>query len=76
MGISDTEFYICPVDIKGISKDNWFESSEGTERVMREVKKLWNTTTILNCCGIDFKINFIFIEFKYKKSKYKFLLLL
>lgn len=41
----DTEFYVCPVDIKGINKDNWFKTSEGTERIMRELKN----------CGIQLK---------------------
>lgn len=41
----DTEFYICPAETQGISKDNWFNKPEGIERVMREVKN----------CGIQLK---------------------
>ena len=35
----DIEFYVCPVDTQGITKDNWFESEYGIKRVLGEVEK-------------------------------------
>lgn len=35
----DTEFLVCPVDIDGISKDNWFDSKHGIDTVMGELSR-------------------------------------
>lgn len=40
-----TEFIICPVETQGISKENWYKSDDGIEKVMSEVMK----------CGGQFK---------------------
>jgi uncharacterized SAM-binding protein YcdF (DUF218 family) len=40
-----TEFIICPSDVQGINRDNWFESEVGIERVMGELMR----------CGGQFK---------------------
>lgn len=44
-----TEFIICPSDVKDITKDNWFNSEEGIDKVMGEVSR----------CGSQFKDIFI-----------------
>lgn len=35
----DVEFYVCPIDTQGISKDNWFKHEYGIKRVLGEVEK-------------------------------------
>jgi uncharacterized SAM-binding protein YcdF (DUF218 family) len=40
-----TEFLMCPVDIEGITKDNWFKTEDGIEKVMGELSR----------CGGQFK---------------------
>jgi uncharacterized SAM-binding protein YcdF (DUF218 family) len=40
-----TEFIICPAEIQGINKENWFESDYGIDRVMGELMR----------CGGQFK---------------------
>lgn len=35
----EVEFYVCPIDTQGISKDNWFENEYGIKRVLGEVEK-------------------------------------
>jgi uncharacterized SAM-binding protein YcdF (DUF218 family) len=35
----ETEFYVCSVATKGITKDNWYQSSEGIDRVMGELSR-------------------------------------
>jgi uncharacterized SAM-binding protein YcdF (DUF218 family) len=40
-----TEFIICPSDVQGIHRDNWFKSEVGVERVMGELMR----------CGSQFK---------------------
>lgn len=35
----DTEFMVCPVDIDGISKNNWYRSEEGIKQVMGELSR-------------------------------------
>ncbi|MEG1310914.1 MAG: YdcF family protein [Romboutsia sp.] len=34
-----TEFYVCPINTQGISKDNWFTHEYGIKRVLGEVEK-------------------------------------
>jgi hypothetical protein len=34
-----TEFIICPSDVQGINRNNWFESEVGIERVMGELMR-------------------------------------
>ena len=41
----DTEFYVCPVNIEGINKENWFKTEYGAEQVMGELSR----------CGGQFK---------------------
>ena len=35
----ETEFIVCPVDVEGISKNSWFESENGIEKVMGEFSR-------------------------------------
>lgn len=35
----DVEFYVCPIDTQGITRDNWFENEYGIKRVLGEVEK-------------------------------------
>lgn len=35
----NTEFIVCPVDIEGITKDNWFKTEIGIEHVMGELSR-------------------------------------
>lgn len=35
-----TKFIICPVEIQGINKDNWFKIEDGIEKVMGELSRL------------------------------------
>ena len=34
----ETEFFVCPVVTKGISKDNWYRTEEGRQLVLTEVE--------------------------------------
>ena len=34
----ETEFYVCPVVTKGISKENWYRTEEGRKLVLTEVE--------------------------------------
>lgn len=40
-----TEFLVCPSDVKGITKENWFNSDGGIDKVLGEVSR----------CGSQFK---------------------
>lgn len=40
-----TKFMVCPVDVEGINKKNWFKSKHGVEQVMGELSR----------CGGQFK---------------------
>jgi uncharacterized SAM-binding protein YcdF (DUF218 family) len=35
----DTRFIICPVDTQGISRDNWYRTEYGREKVLSELAK-------------------------------------
>ncbi|RII35487.1 YdcF family protein [Clostridium chromiireducens] len=35
----NVDFYVCPIDTQGISKDNWFKNDYGIKRVLGEVEK-------------------------------------
>lgn len=35
----ETEFLVCPVVTKGISKENWFQSEQGIDTVLGEVER-------------------------------------
>lgn len=35
-----TEFIICPSEIQGINKDNWFKNEDGIDKVMGELSRL------------------------------------
>lgn len=41
----ETEFLVCPVNIKGVTKENWFKTDYGIESVMGELSR----------CGGQFK---------------------
>lgn len=41
----ETEFIICPVEVQGVNKENWFKSDYGIDRVMGELMR----------CGRQFK---------------------
>lgn len=41
----DTKFMVCPCDVQGITRDNWYESEKGVDRVLGELTK----------CGAQFK---------------------
>lgn len=41
----DTEFYLCPVDVDDISKNDWHTNADGIKRVLSELQK----------CGVYFK---------------------
>lgn len=36
----ETRFIVCPVDIEGINKDNWFKTEAGIDNVMGELSRL------------------------------------
>jgi uncharacterized SAM-binding protein YcdF (DUF218 family) len=36
----ETQFIVCPVDIEGITKDNWFETEIGIDKVMGELSRV------------------------------------
>lgn len=36
----ETKFIVCPVDIDGINKDNWFKTEAGIDNVMGELSRL------------------------------------
>lgn len=42
---SQTKFMVCPVNVEGINKNNWFKSKSGIEQVMGELSR----------CGGQFK---------------------
>lgn len=41
----DTQFFVCPVDVDGITKENWFKTENGIDNVMGELSR----------CGGQFK---------------------
>lgn len=49
-----TEFVICPSDVQNISRENWFKSEVGIEKVMGELTR----------CGSQFKDMLKAIDFK------------
>lgn len=42
LAFSDTEFLVCPVDCYGITKDNWYTSEHGIDRVLGELARCGN----------------------------------
>lgn len=38
----DTKFYVCPVVCMGITKDNWYKSEQGIDRVLGELARCGN----------------------------------
>ena len=44
MAFPDTTFYVCPVVCLGITRDNWYKSEQGIDRVLGELAR----------CGIQF----------------------
>ena len=42
LAFPNTEFYVCPVVCMGITKDNWFLSERGIDRVLGELARCGN----------------------------------
>ena len=42
MAFPDTKFYVCPVVCMGITKDNWYKTEQGTDRVLGELARCGN----------------------------------
>lgn len=42
MAFPDTKFYVCPVVCMGITKDNWYKSEQGIDRVLGELSRCGN----------------------------------
>lgn len=42
MAFPDTMFYVCPVVCMGITKDNWYKSKQGIDRVLGELARCGN----------------------------------
>lgn len=42
MAFPNTTFYVCPVVCMGITKDNWYKSEQGTDRVLGELTRCGN----------------------------------
>lgn len=42
MAFPDTKFYVCPVVCMGITKDNWYKSEQGIDRVLGELARCGN----------------------------------
>lgn len=36
----ETKFIVCPVDIEGINKENWYKTENGIDKVMGELSRL------------------------------------
>ena len=42
MAFPNTTFYVCPVVCMGITKDNWYKSEQGIDRVLGELARCGN----------------------------------
>ena len=42
MAFPDTTFYVCPVVCLGITRDNWYKSEQGIDRVLGELARCGN----------------------------------
>ncbi len=42
MAFPDTTFYVCPVVCMGITKDNWYKTEQGIDRVLGELARCGN----------------------------------
>ena len=42
LAFPDTKFYVCPVVCMGITKDNWYKSEQGIDRVLGELARCGN----------------------------------
>lgn len=42
MAFPDTMFYVCPVVCMGITKDNWYKTEQGIDRVLGELARCGN----------------------------------
>ena len=42
MAFPDTTFYVCPVVCMGTTKDNWYKSEQGIDRVLGELARCGN----------------------------------
>ena len=42
LAFPDTKFYVCPVACIGITKDNWYKTEQGIDRVLGELARCGN----------------------------------
>lgn len=42
MAFPNTKFYVCPVVCMGITRDNWYKSEQGIDRVLGELSRCGN----------------------------------
>ena len=42
LAFPDTKFYVCPVVCMGITKENWYKTEQGIERVLGELARCGN----------------------------------
>lgn len=47
-----TEFTVCPSNVNGITKENWFYSEEGIDRVMGELMRCGNQFKDILCTSL------------------------
>ncbi len=45
LAFPDTMFYVCPVVCMGITKDNWYNSEQGIDRILGELTRCGNQFT-------------------------------
>ena len=42
LAFPDTKFYVCPVVCMGITKENWYKTEQGIDRVLGELARCGN----------------------------------
>lgn len=42
LAFPDTKFYVCPVDCMAITKENWYKTEQGIDRVLGELARCGN----------------------------------
>ena len=57
LAFPDTKFYVCPVACMGITKENWYKTEQGIDRVLGELAR----------CGNQFVVD---IKEYFKNGKY------
>lgn len=46
LAFPNTEFYVCPVECMGITKENWHQTEQGIDRVLGELARCGNQITL------------------------------